>query len=74
MTAQIIDNHMAHELNKKVRNTATKVTPQQVKEHKFGIYTPPGHMLGYIESNVNGGPYFDGYYRKGKEKDRADGR
>ncbi len=61
-TADIVDTYMAQELNKK-NQTSEKVTPQKIKEHGFGIYAGIGRTMGYVESNVNGGPYFDGYYR-----------
>ena len=68
MTANIVDTHMAQEMNRKASKNIAKVTAAQVKEHGFGIYADTGNILGYVESNVNGGPYFDGYYKSGNKR------
>lgn len=62
MIAQNADIYMAGEINKKVANrTKLRVTPQQVKEKGVGIYAEPGVLMCFLESNINGGPYFNGY-------------
>lgn len=55
------DIYVANETNKKVKPNKPKVTSEQVKAKGGGIYTPPGVLLAFLESSVNGGPYFDGY-------------
>ena len=67
MISQNADVYMANKINTKIASrTKSRVTPKQVKEKGYGIYTEPGIIMCFLESSINGGPYFNGYSKNNK--------